>query len=188
MKKIVSGFCLVLMGLSLSATSSANLINWNIGGLGATSSTQIAPGNWNETYYLKPAGYNTVSWLVTGMATDAGNYSFDWNYSGFHAYYSVTAFLKTISNTSLYSAGPANCCSSPSGGFNASGSYTFTNVAANTIIGFQVGGRNYDSNNVLSGTLNLKQTSNTSSVPEPSTLALLALGLFGLGFRRYAKS
>jgi hypothetical protein len=188
MKNILSGLCLVLFGLSISATSSANLIAWNITGPGTTSSTQLAPGDWNESYSLNPAGYSTVTWTVTGMATQAGDYTFDWNYSGFHAYYHVTAFLTALPSTSLYSAGPNNCCTTPSNGFNQSGSYTFTNVAANTLIGFQMGGSNGDSNNILTGTLNLKQVSSDTNVPEPSSIALLALGLFGLGFRRYAKS
>ena len=44
--------------------------------------------------------------------------------------------------------------------------------------GFDIGGDNFDSNNVLRGTLNLTQ------VPEPGALALIGFGLAVIGLAR----
>jgi hypothetical protein len=67
----------------------------------------------------------------------------------------VTAQLQVFSgeNTvTLYSAGPQDCCTTPSNGFDVQGTGTMP-VTAGTPFGFVVSGSNVDSNSVLNGTL-----------------------------------
>jgi hypothetical protein len=118
------------------------------------------------------------------MAPAAGDYRFDWDYSGFHAFFQVTAFLSAFDpggTTPIYSAGPVNCCASPSNGFNESGTYTFLGLSAGDTFGFTMGGSNFDSDNRLIGTLDLTQ------VPEPASVLLLGLGYGALAAQRRRK-
>ena len=169
-------------GLAISAAAlcsgiaNAGIINWNISGPGVTGINQVGDVT-DATYNVGGYGsYNT--WTVSGIASQAGDYTFDWNYSGHHSWYQASALLNAFDadgSTSLFPWSPV------SGGFNLSGSYTFDNVAAGETIGFTFSGYHYDASQLMVGTLHLEQ------IPEPSALMLASLGLVGLAATRRRK-
>lgn len=155
-------------------------LNWTITGPGTTG---VSGGNVTTdlSYNLDPAGFSTVSWTASTVAQRNGTYTIDWDYSGFHGFFAVTAFLNSFSPvTQLVSTGPENCCTSPSGGFSYSGSTTFA-VMAGDVFGFTMGGSNFDTTNILRGTLSV------AAVPLPGAFGLAALGLGALGFAKRRK-
>ncbi len=177
----------VLRGLRLAAIAAAatismgahaSLVTWTISGPGTSSASQAGDTGTLSYGNTGSAVYSTNTWQIRAVAATAGNYDFDWDYSGFHSFFQVRAFLTSTLGDTLVNAGPANCCSAPSGGFAYSGHYTFTGLAAGQSFGFNVGGSNFDSNATLQGTVVLQQ------VPEPATLALTGLALLGLAASR----
>ena len=182
MKKILTSLLIAISAILMSSASFAGPVGWSIAGPGTISATENYPLDWDLSYSLNPAGHGTVTWNAASTTIDqAGDYTFEWNYTGFHAFYGVTAFLNTSDLSTLVNAGPQNCCTSPSNGFNYSGIYTFAGLNVGDVIGFNMGGSNGDSDNRLLGNLNLVQI---SSVPEPGSLLLLGAGFAALGLRR----
>lgn len=168
----------ILVAVFAILSLSAQAQTWTGSGNGSLTVDGDITGGASLAYNLPSANFSAQTWSFLTTATQAGTYTYDWTYSGNHAWFAVTAFLNSVTNgnsTSLVNAGPANCCSSPSNGFSYSGTTTF-NVAAGDVYGFNFGGNNSDSNNFLTGTLSI------AAVPEPSTYAMLLAGLGMLGF------
>ena len=134
---------------------------------GETSAAQM-------TYAMSPAGLGeNRSWVFERTMTEEGGEDeggvrgvrVPWSWEGFHAYFQVTAELeafvqkegseqRTYQALPLVTAGPTDCCDSPSAGFSYGGLATF-DVAPGDQYGFRLTGSNYDSTNVLNGTLTL---------------------------------
>ncbi len=161
---------LAAVALAAASVAQAAPIVWTITGPGTTSATNV---DLVSTLNYSLSGFSGT-WQVRGTAVDGGDYTFDWDYSGFHSFFRVTAFLNTTEGDTLVSAGPASCCSEPSAGFSYDGRYTFTGVSAGSVIGFNLGGSHGDSARALNGTLRL------TYVPTPGSAALAGLALVAL--------
>jgi hypothetical protein len=131
------------------------------------------------SYQLDPAGHGTQTWNFSTTAASTGVRNLKYDYTGFHAYFQVRAFLDgfvthngVTTYTPLVNAGPTNCCSSPSGGFTYNGDVAL-NVQTGDTYGFTFGGSNSDSNNDLQGTLTISAQQEqaitfTSAPPSPA--------------------
>ncbi len=134
--------------------------------VGSTPSSSCAA----FSYALNPAGLGvTQQWTFQNTATASGTLTFNWHYTGSHAFFEVTAFLQVFSGSNsiiLYSAGPQNCCTTPSNGFDVQGTASIA-VASGVPFGFIVGGSNGDINNFLNGTLDISNFNIPLAPPNP---------------------
>ncbi len=162
------------------------LQNWSATATGGTTTITPSSGPANQASFAYKinlgnpgGGVPTKTYTYQEIAPVTGTISFNWHYTGFHAFFQVTAKFQTfadgpggppsrVTNT-LYSAGPVNCCTSPSGGFNVQGTTTL-NVTQGQLFGFILSGSNFDSNSQLIGTLTISNL----LVPPPSNPVAIA--------------
>lgn len=109
------------------------------------------------------AVWSPQEWEFETTASQAGTVTLPWAYSGFHSFFQVRVVLYAVVNGvvvgTLVNEGPANCCTSPSGGFSYSGTHAFT-VQAGDTYGFRFGGQNYDWDSRLNGTFTVTMPRN----------------------------
>ncbi|WP_085316567.1 PEP-CTERM sorting domain-containing protein [Derxia lacustris] len=169
-----------------SAAAGAATVDWQIAGPGILNNVSDG-SNSILSYDLHDSGYETQSWLISGIAPEDGTYSFLWNYTGLHSWFAVTVGLTTSTGATLVNAyGPA-CCDSPSNGFDYSGGFTFYDVKAGDSLGFTASGSNYDYSQLLIGKLLLTPTDTlftapSSPVPEADPASMFAVGMALAGF------
>lgn len=158
----------------------ANAIPFAISGPGTTS--VVNDGLMSTGTYDNPGLFSaTQVWDMTAIATGSEKLTFEYDYTGFHSFFRVTAFLQAVDGgiTILESGGPDNCCGGVSNGFSFQGTHTFTGLTAGDVIGFRFGGNHFDGSQQMRGTLKLMQI-----IPEPATATLGLIGLAGLMVRR----
>jgi MYXO-CTERM domain-containing protein len=181
-------FCLVfvILGPSLAVgdfVGPYEMQNWSSSGI-TDGTTSISPGSGPtdtaDFGYMVNLGSpgpgvspRTTDFTVIAAAT--GIVTFDYTYSGFHSFFATQAQFFTIGDTIDLIEDFA-----PFGNFSVSGSATI-NVTEGSPFGFRVGGRNFDSNSQLNGTLTITNFfAPGGAIPEPSSTGLAAMVLAGL--------
>jgi hypothetical protein len=96
---------------------------WSGSGTGTT--TVVSDGSAGDPVLTYQANGFAGTWTFGATAASARTATVAYDYSGYHSFFQVTvrltAFVShdgTTSETTLVAAGPANCCSPPSGGFS----------------------------------------------------------------------
>lgn len=156
---------MILAGaLSLASVAAAQTSDapWTGGGSGTTNVVSDGSAGPAVFTYAHNGPYSG-SWEFSTTAASTGSHTLTWDYSGFHSWYQVTVELEafvddgtTVSTASLVNAGPADCCTSPSGGYAYSGSHTFQ-VQAGDVYGFRLSGSHFDTAEKLEGTLRVDE-------------------------------
>ena len=174
MKKVMQRVLAASVISLIAAGSAQAAIGPFVGsGPGSTIVTQPTPNSVRLVYDNN--GFGPDTFTLTGTATSTGSTKFSYDSAGFYSFFRVRASANAFSNgvtTNLYSFGPQNCCTPPSGGFRYLGFVTLQLVAGQTY-GFSVTGSNFDIARKIQGELNV------SAVPEPASWALMIVG-FGL--------
>jgi hypothetical protein len=87
----------VAMALAVSVDANANTVIWSISG--PETNSVLQDGNTASLRYLLsgPEVHSTQTWTATATAADAGNYTFNYSYTGTHAFFEASAFLKAAS-------------------------------------------------------------------------------------------
>ena len=181
MSSYLKAACAVgVLALTALPAAAATLAPWTISGFGTSSSvTAIGDDGASFTY----SGSRSATYTAEALVTEGGLFDFDWTFSGFHAYHSVRAHLLQVAPTSrtLVNAGPTNCCTTPSAGFDFSGTSSVM-LAIGDTLRFTFGGSNSDSNPTVMGTVTISEIAPVPIAPA-GVLLLSALGLGALGRR-----
>lgn len=153
---------------------------WSGSGTGTT--TVVSDGSAGDPVFTYQASEFNGTWTFSAAAASARTVAVAYDYSGYHSFFEVTvrltAFVShagTTSETTLVAAGPANCCSPPSGGFSYKGRTTFA-LAPGDTYGFRLEGGNFDSARALSGRLALAPVDTTPPLVTPAVDGTLGDG------------
>ncbi len=130
-------------------------------GNGAAGPAQFTYDRLDPLPNVADGGGESGEWTFFTTAGSPGSITVPWRYTGFHAFAGVTVGLRAVvirdgdtevSSEVLVDAGPQSCCTTPSAGFDYTGSATFA-VQAGDVYGFELTGTNGDSNDTLKGQL-----------------------------------
>ncbi len=145
---------------ALGFDNELRLENWNNSGI-AEGTTSIDPisgaidkAGFSYDVDLGNPGngvlFRTTQWDINSNKT--GMASFNWHYTGFHAFYLNSAYLEFFSQTSNGTHSVVVVNGPVSAAFDLSGSIQIP-VEAGMPFGIVVGGSNHDSNSVINGTV-----------------------------------
>ena len=176
----------VVLGGATSAVASGGTV-WNGSGPGTTTVVgdgSSGPAVFSYNLDLGHSSGASGTWTFSTTSDFTGQVKLPWHWAGLHAWFHVTAQLVAFvthsgggtDSTTLVNAGPADCCTTPSNGFDYSGTTTLA-VSTGDTYGFTISGSNFDFNSFLRGTLTVGPFLNataTTDVPTGTTISASA--------------
>jgi hypothetical protein len=178
-KSFVSSAVAVLVLAAASAASAAPISNasaWSTSGEDFTAATNPSEGVVDLTYSKGTyfcAGCGNNYWNFSVVAPSSGNGSFDFTYNAFNGWFMAGSNLSFYLND-IFQAQYGN---------NTSGTQNFL-VNQGDTIRIQAYETNGDSQPYIDGKIQLSNFEGSFAVPEPTTTALLGLGLLGFAASR----
>ena len=169
---------LAASAFTATGASAATPEPWSATGTGTTTTT--SDGTSSDPVLDYSVNGESGAWKFSATAGPARVQRVDWRYKGYHAWYQVRVAIEKfvirngteIVTESLRSAGPVNCCASPSGSFDYTGTTTF-DLKAGDVYGFRMSGGHGDSDKRLIGTLSLSMF-HDFSIQRPSAARVTA--------------
>ena len=137
--------------LAVFSSANAVLLDAPWSGTGTGTTAVVSDGSAPPAVFTYDAWSYSGSWDFQATAAAARTVLLKYHYTGLHAWYQVTVGLDAVIGgqvVPLVSAGPENCCTSPSDGFDYAGTVALP-VAAGESYGFAMRGSNYDLNAIL---------------------------------------
>lgn len=175
------------MAIGGAASARADYFNTGDWSTIATNGTASVSAAYNDVTFAY--GYGTGScagcggptWTFSTIAPITGTVGFDWTQTVNYAYFQTAgSFTVTDPIDGSFTLDIAN-----GNGTIATGIKTLTVNAGDTIT-FTAHASNFDSQNFVGGSVEL--TNFTGDIPEPVSMALLGVGLAGLGLIRRRKA
>jgi hypothetical protein len=168
---VISTFLGITLGMAGASKALAQagfvggfeLQNWSTSGIqGGTTridppscSSATAEFSYDVNLGNPAGGVSFRAVTFSNIAPASGNVTFDWDYSGFHAFFNAEIYFEVFAETS---AGRQTLVVIPAGtpgggGFNQTGTVTNWPIEEGMEWGIVIGGSNFDTNSVLRGTL-----------------------------------
>ncbi|HRZ87059.1 MAG TPA: PEP-CTERM sorting domain-containing protein [bacterium] len=160
------------------------LDDWTISGVGTGSkSTEVAPGNGTYSLALTPAGANTV----TATTSSFYAYTSGATISGSAYFNSAVAGMGSL-NVNFYDAASAlvdtqNALNVTWNGWNKYTFETSSSVGTPTQVKYEIS----FSSNGNTAYWDVVESNYSTAVPEPSSVAMFALGVLGVGIAGYRR-